>query len=79
MKIKRTTHVISVSLSKKTVNNMEQTRKFSAQSRSSFVASLIDKATEESRWDRIYKNGAKTARDFKVTSEEDIDKILHEA
>ncbi|MBU1000238.1 hypothetical protein KKE78_02485 [Patescibacteria group bacterium] len=79
MKIQRTTHVISISIPKKTALKLEKSRQISGQSRSAFISSLIDSASEEKRWQRIYQRGAKTARDFKITSEDDIDHILHEA
>jgi hypothetical protein len=37
----------------------------------------IVRKTEEECWLRIYKKGQKTALDFKITSKEDIDHILH--
>lgn len=76
--IQRTTQVISVSLPKNVVNVLDRTRKIRAQSRSSLIASLINRIAEEERWSRIYKMGEKTARQFKITSEDDIDRILHE-
>jgi len=78
MKIQRTTHVISVSMPSKVALKLEQSRRASGQSRSAFISSLIDKVSEELRWQKIYQKGAKTARDFKITSEDDIDRILHE-
>lgn len=79
MKITRTTQVISISLPTKVVNKLEKARKVRGQSRSAFVASLIDKVREEERWQKIYKLGSETARKFKITSEDDIDRLLHEA
>ncbi len=72
------TEVISVSLRKPIVKKLEKERATRGQSRSAFIASLIDQITEEQRWQRIYKKGAETVARFKITSEEDIDKILHE-
>lgn len=77
--IARTTKVISISLPEKIVTKMEKTRKSRGQSRSSFIAALIDKETEDARWKRIYARGQQTALDFKITSEEDIDRMLHAA
>ena len=74
-----TTEVISVSLPKPIVKKLEKERSVRGQSRSAFIASLIDQVAEEERWQRIYKKGARTATAFKITSEEDIDKILHAA
>jgi len=79
MKIQRTTHVISIYMPKKIAEKLEKSRSLRGQSRSAFISSLIDSISEEERWQRIYQRGAKTARDFKITSEDDIDRILHEA
>ncbi len=79
MKIQRTTQVISISMPRKIALKLEKSRQISGQSRSAFISSLIDNVSEEQRWQRIYQRGAKTARDFKITSEDDIDRILHEA
>jgi len=76
--IQRTTEVISVSLPKDLVKELDKTRKTRGQSRSAVIASLVNKIAEEERWTRIYKRGEKTARQFKITSEDDIDRILHE-
>ena len=76
---RRATEVISVSLPKPVVKKLEKARSIRGQSRSAFIASLIDQIAEEERWQRIYKKGATTASAFKITSEEDIDKILHAA
>ena len=75
--ITRNTEVVSVSLSKVIADKLENTRRLRGQSRSAFIASLIDKEAEEVRWQKIYKRGQETAREFKITSEEDIERILH--
>ncbi len=77
--IQRTTEVISISLPKKVAQKLERERRSQGQSRSAFIASLIDRISEEERWGRIYRKGEATARRFKITSEDDIDRILHEA
>lgn len=77
--IQRNTEVVSVSLSKEATQKLEDLRKIRGQTRSSFVASLIDQVAEEERWQRIYKRGEKTAHQFKITSEEEIDRLLHES
>lgn len=80
MKVQRvTTHVISVSIPKNIVGKLEEVRKIRGQSRSAFISSLIDQSEQDERWQRIYKKGAETAQKFKITSEDDIDRILHEA
>lgn len=76
--IQRTTEVISVSLSKPVAQKLETARKREGQSRSAFIAKLINRLFEEDRWQRLYKIGQKTAKKFKITSEDDIDRLLHE-
>ncbi len=76
--IQRTTEVISVSLPKNVVSKLEQLRAVRGQSRSALVTSLINQFSDEEKWREIYAKGAKTAREFNITSEEDIDRILHE-
>ena len=68
--ITRNTEVVSVSLSKVIADKLENTRRLRGQSRSAFIASLIDKEAEEVRWQKIYKRGQETAREFKITSSE---------
>ena len=76
--ITRNTEVISISLPKDVAQKLEQARQIRGQSRSAFIASLVSQITEEERWQRIYKRGEKTARELKITSEDDIEQILHE-
>lgn len=76
--VNRKTAVISVSLSKDAARKLEKARRVNGQSRSAFIASLIEKETEQERWQRIYERGQKSARVFKITSEDDIDRLLHE-
>lgn len=75
---RNSTEVISISLPKPVIKKLERERSVRGQSRSAFVASLIDQVSEQERWQRIYKKGQETASAFKITSEEDIDRILHE-
>lgn len=76
--IQRTTEVISVSLPKNVSQKLERVSRDRGQSKSALVSTLINQFAEDERWERIYKRGEKTARKFKITSEEDIDRILHE-
>jgi metal-responsive CopG/Arc/MetJ family transcriptional regulator len=77
--IERTTEVVSISLSPAFAQLLERTRKTRGQSRSAFIASLIQREAEKERWRDIYAKGLETARKFKITSEDDIDRILHGA
>ncbi|OGY25292.1 MAG: hypothetical protein A2Z11_02925 [Candidatus Woykebacteria bacterium RBG_16_43_9] len=75
--IARNTEVISVSLPKETAERLEKIRKTRGQSRSALITSLIDKGADEEAWSQIYKKGRQVARKLKITSEDDIDRILH--
>ncbi len=77
--IQRNTEVVSVSLPKSLAQKLDQIRVIKGQSRSAFIASLIQQQTEDDRWQRLYKKGEKTARKLKITSEDAIDRILHGA
>jgi len=75
--ITRNTEVISVSLPKEMVIKLEKARETKKVSRSALVASLIDKEAEELLWEKIYRKGRAAARKLNITSEDDIDRILH--
>lgn len=77
--ISRNTQVVSVSLSKSIAKKLDQERIRRGQSRSAYIASLVSQQAEEERWQRIYRWGRETAKKFKITSEEDIDRIIHGA
>ena len=73
----RNTAVVSVSLPREVANKLEKARRTQGQSRSAYITSLIDKEVERQRWERIFKKGREVARTLKITSEGDIDRILH--
>ncbi|MBI4066862.1 ribbon-helix-helix protein, CopG family [Candidatus Gottesmanbacteria bacterium] len=75
--IPRNTQVVSISLQKSIARKLDTIRKFRGQTRSAVIAALIEKETENQRWEKIYKKGQETAKKFKITSEDDIDRILH--
>jgi metal-responsive CopG/Arc/MetJ family transcriptional regulator len=75
--IQRTTKVVSVSLPGGVTKQLESACKTRGQSRSAFIAMLIQKEAEDERWRGVYAKGLETARTFNITSEEDIDRILH--
>lgn len=76
--IKRKTKVVSISLPKGVAELLEKNRKVKGQTRSAFISHLIEKESEDERWGRIFEWGRETARKFNITSEDDIDRILHE-
>jgi metal-responsive CopG/Arc/MetJ family transcriptional regulator len=75
--ITRNTQVVSVSFPKGTVEKLDSARKTRSQTRSAFLKFLLDKEVEDQRWEKIFKTGEKTKRKMKITSEADIDRILH--
>lgn len=75
--IQRNTQVVSISLSKNTAEKLDSIRRRNGQTRSALISSLIEKEMEDERWDKIFKKGQQSAKKFKITSEEDIDGILH--
>ena len=77
--IQRTTKVVSVSLPVRVAAKLEQGRSRRGQSRSAYISALIDKQAEDQRWESVYGKGAVTARRLNITSEMDIDRIIHEA
>lgn len=68
---------MSISLSQTVAVKLDQVCRQRGQSRSALIASLIEKEADDARWQRIYRNGQATAKRMKITSEEDIDRILH--
>lgn len=76
MNITRTTTVVSVSLPPTLVEQLDAIRRKSGVSRSSIVASLIERYVMKKQWSRIRRWGEKTARKFSITSEDDIARIL---
>ncbi len=76
-RIVRKTMVVSVSLPPDVAEKLEKSRHRTGQSRSAFIASLIEKQTEEERWQRVYRRGQEAARELRLTSEDDIDRLLH--
>lgn len=77
--IKRKSQVVSISLPKQTIRILEEERNKTKQTRSSYIAYLIEKERNDREWEQILTWGKETAKKFKVTSEDDIDRILHEA
>ncbi|OGM15326.1 hypothetical protein A2V56_03395 [Candidatus Woesebacteria bacterium RBG_19FT_COMBO_42_9] len=77
--ILRNTEVVSISLPKRIAKKLRVVSKSKGQSRSAFIASLIDKEAENERWKYLLKLGRETGKKFNITSEDDIDRILHES
>ena len=77
--IKRRTEVVSVSLDPETLSLVDKLRKNTKQTRSAFFSSLIEKYAWDEEWAYLRKVGEKTARKFKITSEEDVYRIMGDA
>lgn len=77
MKIVRNTEVISVSLPPRLSQRLDKARQREGRTRSNFIRNMLEQYLEDARWERIYRRGAETARKFNITSEDDIDRILH--
>jgi metal-responsive CopG/Arc/MetJ family transcriptional regulator len=76
---RKKTKVVSISLPKGTLAMLDANRRKRYQTRSSFIASLIEKENDEERWRLIYEEGRRLGKKLKITSEDDVDRILHEA
>lgn len=76
--VRRNTEVISISLPKNVLRKLEEARKSSGQSKSALISSLIEKKADDELWERVYSIGRRIAKRYKITSEDDIDRILHE-
>lgn len=76
MNITRTTTVVSVSLPPTLVEKLDALRKKAGTSRSSIIASLIERYAMEKQWNQLRRWGEETAKKFRITSEDDIARIL---
>ena len=76
MNITRTTTAVSISLPPSIARQLEAFRKKSGVSRSSIVASLIERYAMEKQWSDLRRWGEETTRKFRITSEDDIARIL---
>ncbi|MDP3724553.1 MAG: ribbon-helix-helix protein, CopG family [bacterium] len=79
MKITRSTEVVSVSLPAPLLRKLDQESKEEGRSRSNFIKNLLVQYLENKRWEHIYRRGTETAQKFNLTSEDDLDRILHNA
>lgn len=77
--IKRSTKVVSVSLDAMTYSLLQKLIRETSQSTSSLIASLIRKKSFEESWGQIRQWGSVSAKKLKLTSEEDVYKLLGDA
>jgi len=77
-KTKRNTAVVSLSLKPASLEKLDWISREKGLSRSSVVEQLVNQQLSNEVWNEIYRKGQETARRYKITSEDDIDRILHE-
>ncbi len=75
----RNTEVISISMTPLVLKRLDRMRLKLGQTRSSLIAALVDHYSMEQKWTILRKWGTRTAEKFKITSEDDIDRLLHQA
>lgn len=75
----RNTTVVSISLEPRTVLRLDALRSSSSQNRSSFIASLVEKEAMQQGWNVLRSKGDRTAKRFKIVSEDDIYKAIGDA
>jgi metal-responsive CopG/Arc/MetJ family transcriptional regulator len=77
---RKDTVVISTSLPKSTVEALDSLlEKRGTKNRSVLISELISKELEDTRWERIYRKGAKAAKRAGIVNEDDVDKLIHAA
>lgn len=72
----RISKVVSVSLTPAVYEMMEKIRRQENKSRSELFKEMIRKYNEDKRWEKIYAWGEATARKFRITSEEDVLRLI---
>lgn len=74
----RQTKVVSISLPERIYIKLEKIRKKEDKSRSELIRYLIQNYEKEELWQQVYKRGTETKKEFNITSEEDILKIIND-
>lgn len=77
--ISRKTAVVSLSLDPTILAKLDSLRKKTGQTRSSFFSTLVEKYDWDEQWTYLRKIGEKTAKRFKITSEEDVYRMMGDA
>jgi metal-responsive CopG/Arc/MetJ family transcriptional regulator len=77
---RKDTVVISTSLPKSIVEALDSLlEKRGTKNRSVLISELISKELEDTRWEGIYRKGAKAAKRAGIVNEDDVDKLIHAA
>lgn len=78
----RTTEVLSFSLPPRVAKEMKNLAKRQRMTKSQLLREMLrvyESYVEEQRFEELQRYGRKKARELGVTSEEDIERIIHEA
>ena len=77
----RTTKTMSVSLSPEMVKEVERLATIENKSKSQLfrdMFTLYEEMQQERRWQNVRRAGTRAVKRLGITSEEDIDKLIHE-
>lgn len=78
----RTTKTLTVSLPPRIYEEIEKLAKMERKTKSELFRDMVnvyEDHLDDERWERLKRLGRATAKKFRVTSEEDIEKLVHEA
>lgn len=78
----RTTKTLTVSLSAESLEELEAMAREERKTKSQLFRDMIDAYKElqlEREWRELRRYGAETARRMGITSEEDVERLVHEA
>jgi metal-responsive CopG/Arc/MetJ family transcriptional regulator len=78
----RTTKTLTVSLPPRIYEEIEKLAKMERKTKSELFRDMVnvyEDHLDDERWERLKRLGRATAKKFRVTSEKDIEKLVHEA
>lgn len=81
-KMSRVTRTITISLPPQVFDEVERLAKVERKTKSELFRDMIrvyEDYLDERRWRRLRRLGGETARRLNITSEEDIERLVHEA
>ena len=74
----RTSKIMTLSLPPEMVKEVERIVKKENRTKSELFREALRKYIDDKRWLKIRKWGLKTSRELGVSTEEDVDKLLHQ-
>ncbi len=78
----RTTRTLTVSLPPQTYDEIERLARLERKTKSELFRDMVkvyEDHLDEERWLRLKRLGRATARKYRLTTEKDIEKLVHEA